>query len=152
MIRRVWRIVKERHAATAFDGEGAWRFGGRWNSPGTRVVYASESKALAALETLVHLNPPVVLKYVAIGIQFDEALLETMEAKNLPPDWTQEPPSRATQIIGDRWVKEARSAILELPSIIIPSESNFLLNPAHIDFSRITAARPERFSFDPRLL
>lgn len=152
MIRRAWRIVKERHAATAFDGEGAWRFGGRWNSPGTRVVYASESKALAALETLVHLNPPVVLKYVAIAIEFDAALVETVSVSSLPIDWTQEPPSRATQIIGDRWVKEAPSAVLELPSIIIQSESNLLLNPAHPDFSSIAISEPVPFSFDPRLI
>ena len=55
---QAWRKVKEKHAATAFDGEGAWRFGGRWNSPGIRIVYTSGTKALAALESLVHLNPP----------------------------------------------------------------------------------------------
>jgi len=152
MIRRGWRIVKERHAATAFDGEGALRVGGRWNSPGVRMVYASESKSLAALETLVHLNPPVIFKYAAIAIEFDEGLVEMIDASNLPTDWTQEPPSRTTQIIGDQWVKEARSAVLELPSIIIPSESNFLLNPAHPDFAKIAIGKPGTFSFDPRLL
>ena len=69
---RAWRIVREDHGYTAFDGEGAWRFGGRWNSRGTRTVYTSATLSLAALETLVHLNPPVAFKYVAIPIEFDE--------------------------------------------------------------------------------
>lgn len=60
MKRRAWRIVKEKHAATAFSGEGARLYGGRWNSVGTSLVYTSGTKALAALESLVHLNPPVI--------------------------------------------------------------------------------------------
>ena len=61
-MRRAWRMVKEKHAATASDGEGAWLFGGRWNSRGTRGVYTSATLSLAALESLVHLNPPVAFK------------------------------------------------------------------------------------------
>ncbi|MFM7805220.1 MAG: RES family NAD+ phosphorylase, partial [Verrucomicrobiota bacterium] len=76
-MKRAWRIVREDHGYAAFDGEGAWRFGGRWNSRGTQVVYTSGTRSLAALETLVHLNPPVAFQYVAIPVEFDEALLET---------------------------------------------------------------------------
>lgn len=149
---RAWRIVKEVHAFTAFDGEGAWRFGGRWNSPGTRVVYCSANLSLAALENLVHLNPPVAFKYVTIGMEFDDRLIETVKTKNLPTDWTEEPPSPSTMKIGDRWVREGRSAVLQLPSAIIPSESNYILNPAHRDFRKITIHKPVAFSFDPRLI
>lgn len=151
-MRRAWRIVKASHAATAFDGEGAWRFGGRWNSPGTRVVYCSANLSLAALENLVHLNPPVAFKYVAIELEFDERLIETVKAKTLPADWSGEPPPPSTMEIGDRWVKNGRSAVLEIPSAIIPSESNYLLNPSHRDFRKITMHKPVAFSFDPRLL
>ena len=151
-MRRAWRIVKTSHAATAFDGEGAWRFGGRWNSPGTRVVYCSANLSLAALENLVHLNPPVAFKYVAIELEFDERLIETVKAKTLPVEWTGEPPPPSTMKIGDRWVKDGRSAVLQLPSAIIPSESNYLLNPSHRDFQKITIRKPVAFSFDPRLL
>jgi len=72
---RAWRIVRQDHGSAAFDGEGAWRFGGRWNSRGTRTVYTSATLSLAALETLVHLNPPVAFKYVAVPVDFDEALV-----------------------------------------------------------------------------
>ena len=149
---RVWRIVREDHGYTSFDGEGAWRFGGRWNSRGTRTVYTSATLSLAALETLVHLNPPVAFKYVAIPIEFDEALVETFATSDLPADWNEEPPPPSTAEIGDRWVKESRSAVLELPSVIIPAEPNYLLNPTHSDFKRIRIGKPTSFSFDPRLI
>ena len=149
-MKQAWRMVKEKHAATAFLGEGAWLYGGRWNSAGTRVVYTSGSQALAALESLVHLNPPVIFKYLAIPIEFDDPLVEKVAA--LPADWTEEPPPPATKAIGDLWVKEARSAVLELPSVIILGEPNYLLNPAHPDFQKIIIGKPQPFSFDPRLL
>lgn len=152
MMLRAWRIVKAKHAATAFDGEGARLFGGRWNQPGTRLVYTSGSKALATLENLVHLNPPVVFTYVAIAVEFDEALVETISPGRLPAEWGEEPPPPSTQIVGDQWVKEARSAVLEVPSAIIRTEPNFLLNPLHPDFKKIALGQPELFAFDPRLL
>lgn len=152
MIKQAWRIVKEKHAASAFDGEGAWLFGGRWNSPGTRVVYGSGTKALATLESLVHLNPPVSFRYVAIAVEFDEKLVENMVASSLPSDWTDEPPPPSTKVIGDRWVKAERSALLELPSVIIQTEPNYLLNPAHPDFAKVKISKPAPFAFDPRLL
>ena len=149
---KAWRIVKEKHAATAFSGKGAADSGGRWNSRGVPVVYTSNTKSLAALETLVHLNPPVPFKYVAIRIQFDDALVEIVRAKALPPDWQTEPPPPSTKAMGDAWARAARSAVLALPSVIIPGELNYLLNPAHPDFKTISLGKPEPFAFDPRLL
>jgi RES domain-containing protein len=146
-----WRIVKLKHAATAFDGEGARLNGGRWNSVGVRVVYASFAKSLAALETLVHLKLPVSSKYIAIPLQFDDALVETLPPATLPGGWDAEPPSLASQQIGDAWAKTARSALLALPSIIT-GETNYLINPAHPDFAKIKIGKPEPFTFDPRLL
>ncbi len=151
-MRRAWRIVKEKHARTAFDGEGAWLFGGRWNSPGTRVIYTSATLSLAVLESLVHLNPPVAFPYVAIPVEFDGSLVEVLSSATLPADWTEEPPPLSTMTRGDLWVKESRSAVLELPSVVIPAEPNFLLNPAHPDFRKIRIGKPVPFSFDRRLL
>lgn len=149
---RAWRIVKEKHAASAFNGEGAWLYGGRWNSRGTRVVYTSATLSLAALENLVHLTPPIAFRYVAIAIDFDKRLLKRIDQKSLPTDWHAEPPIQASKEIGDLWVREARSAVLEIPSAIIPSEPNYLLNPAHPDFKKIIIYKATSFSFDPRLL
>ena len=149
---QAWRIVKEKHAATAFNGEGARLYGGRWNSAGVSLIYTSGTKALVALESLVHLNPPVIFKYLAIPIEFDNALVEKIAPDTLPADWTDEPPPPSTKDIGDTWVKEGRSTVLEIPSVIIPGEANYLLNPAHPDFKKIVIGKPEPFSFDPRLL
>jgi RES domain-containing protein len=149
-MKQSWRIVKEKHAATAFNGDGARLNGGRWNSVGTSVVYTSGSMALAALESLVHLNPPVTFKFVAIPIEFDDALIE--EVAELPANWREEPPPLATKEIGDLWIQGVRSAVLKLPSVIIPSEPNYLLNPAHPDFKKIVIGRFNHFSFDPRLI
>ena len=147
-----WRIVKEKHAAKAFSGEGAAKTGGRWNSRGVWVVYTSSTKSLAALENLVHLNPPVLFRYVALRVQFDDALVERVVRHTLPAGWQVEPPAPSTQAIGDAWVREARSAVLEVPSVIISGEPNYILNPAHLDFKRITVGKSERFTFAPRLL
>jgi RES domain-containing protein len=147
-----WRIVKEKHAATAFSGEGAAKTGGRWNSRGVPVVYTSSTESLAALETLVHLNPPVPFKYVAFRLQFDNALIENVPLNRLPAEWRVEPPPPSTKAIGDAWMREVRSAVLALPSVIIPGEPNYLLNPAHPAFKKISIGKSERFAFDPRLL
>ena len=122
-----WRIVKEKHAAAAFSGEGAARTAGRWNSRGVRVVYTSSTKSLAALEILVHLNPPVLFKYVAIRIKFEGALMEIVAPRTLPADWRDEPPPPSSKRIGDAWVQAARSAVLALPSVIIPGSVRILV-------------------------
>lgn len=147
---QAWRIVKAKHAATAFSGEGARLYGGRWNSAGVSLVYTSSTQALAALESLVHLNPPVIFTYAAIPLEFEAGLVEKVTA--LPPGWALSPAPPSTRALGDLWAKEARSAVLELPSAIIPGESNYLLNPAHPDFKKIVIGKPVPFSFDPRLL
>jgi RES domain-containing protein len=147
-----WRIVKEKHAATAFSGRGSADFGGRWNSCGVAVVYTSATKSLAALEILVHLNPPLAFKYVAIPVQIDDALVEYLPANGLPQDWQTEPPPPSTKNIGDGWVRKGRSVVLGVPSIIVSGEHNYLLNPLHPDFKRIAIGNPEPFAFDSRLL
>jgi RES domain-containing protein len=151
LILHAWRIVKGKHAATAFDGEGARLHGGRWNSIGIRVVYVSGSKSLAALETLVHLEMPVISCFVAIPVEFQSNLIETLSPNRLPTDWNTEPASPAAQHIGDSWVKSCRSAILAVPSILT-GETNYLLNPAHPNFKKIRTGKPQPFTFDPRLL
>ncbi len=147
-----WRMVKQKHVATAFSGEGAAKLGGRWNSRGVAVVYTSANRSLAALETLVHLTPPVMFHYRIVRIEFDESWVERLPWAQLPSDWKTEPPPLSTRQLGDAWARSSRSAILAVPSVIVPQETNYLLNPAHPDFERITIGKPVSFTFDPRLL
>ena len=147
-----WRMVKEKHVATACSGEGAAKTGGRWNSRGVAVVYTSATRSLAALETLVHLNPPVRFSYRIIRIEFDEGWVERLPLATLPSNWKAEPPPLSTRQLGDAWARSSRSAILAVPSVIIPDETNYVLNPAHPDFKKITISKPVPFTFDPRLL
>jgi RES domain-containing protein len=149
---RAWRIVKEVHAGTAFSGEGAVRVGGRWNSRGTLMVYTSATQSLALLESLVHLNPTFLFRYAVIGLEFPGSALEILRHDKLPPDWTSEPPATASKRLGDQWVREGRSAVLAVPSVLVRSEINYLINPAHPDFAKIKISKPEPFSLDPRLL
>jgi len=152
MRQEAWRMVKEKHVATAFSGEGAAKTGGRWNSRGVAVVYTSATRSLAALETLVHLNPPVMFNFRLIRLEFDESWIESIPLAALPSDWKLEPPPLSTRQVGDAWARSMRSAILAVPSVIIQGEMNFVLNPAHPDFNKITFDKPMPFTFDPRLL
>jgi RES domain-containing protein len=145
-----WRLVRRKHAATAFTGAGAAAAGGRWNSEGTKVVYASGSRALAALEVLAHLSPPMELNFLIFQFEFPPNLVETLFG--LPAHWRSEPPSDSTQKIGDQWIRESRSAVLQVPSAIIPEEFNYLFNPNHPDFAKIKIAAAVDFIFDPRLI
>jgi RES domain-containing protein len=147
-----WRIVPESRAHDAFIGEGAKLYGGRWNSSGVAVVYGSQHKSLAALELLVHRDLRRPDRFTAFLFQFPESLVETIPLRALAEDWRQEPPPPSTQQIGDTWTMESRSAVLAVPSIIIPEELNYVLNPAHPEFRKITIGKPQEFAFDARLL
>ena len=148
-----WRIVKSRYASTAFDGEGARLYGGLWNSPGTRMVYTSSTISLAVLEVLVHLQEASILSsYSLISAGFDDVLVERLDRSMLPDGWRSYPAPSELQRIGDEWVRRQRSAVLEVPSVIVERESNYLLNPAHPDFSSVVIGGPEPFTFDERLL
>lgn len=147
-----WRIVQRRFAKIAFTGEGARRFGGRWNSPGHPVIYTAESQALAALEILVHLDSEKLLRhYFAIPVTIPPQLIERLSPSSLPKNWRAYPVPRSTRAIGDTWLARATSPVLQVPSVVIPSESNFLLNPAHPHFRKLRPGKPVPFLFDSRL-
>src|SRR3712207_4540308 len=148
-----WRIVKSRYASTAFDGEGARLYGGRWNSPGTRMVYTLSTISLAVLEVLVHLQEASLLSsYSLISADFDDALVERLARSRMPDGWRIYPAPSELQRIGDEWVRSQRSAVLEVPSVIVDRESNYLLNCAHPNFSSVVIGEPEPFTCDERLL
>jgi RES domain-containing protein len=148
-----WRLVKERQADAAFTGEGARLYGGRWNHRGTTVVYLSGSLSLAALELFVHLGPDDIhLRLVSFRVEIPQNIqIDIVEPSILPRDWRNEPPPDSTKEIGTRWSESGRAAVLRVPSVITPVESNFLLNPRHSAFERIKIGDPQPFSFDPRM-
>jgi len=148
-----WRIVRASREKTAFTGEGPWRYGGRWNSPGVHLVYVSEHQSTAGFEVFAN-RAPFILgeKYKAFQLEWPDSFTEIFPVKKLPVTWRITPPPAETMEIGDRWVQERRSAVLALPSAISPADTNFLLNPEHPDFKRIRIAAPIDFEFDPRLL
>jgi RES domain-containing protein len=151
-VLRSFRIVKLRHAATAFDGEGARRHGGRWNSRGTRMVYTAESRALALLEILTHTgNADLFAAYAVIDLVFDAALVVALKDADLPAGWRASPPPAAMQTLGDRWAADRTSVVLRVPSVLVPEEFNYLLNPAHPDFNQLRIGRPEPLAVDARL-
>ena len=144
-----YRLVKQRHAGSAFDGEGARLYGGRWNSPGMALVYTSESLALCCLEIFVHLPSYKTLQdYVYFPVSFDSSLVTNV---TVTKGWDERPVSASSQALGNRWIREGRSPILRVPSVIIPEGSNYLLNVAHPRFSDIRIGEPAPMTFDPRL-
>jgi RES domain-containing protein len=147
-----FRIVKRKHALEAFSGEGARIFGGRWNRPGTPMVYAAQTRALAALESLAHYaGAERRVAFVVYEIEVPEALILHVDSAALPSEWRADEPSAATQNLGTLWQREGHSAALAVPSVLIPEESCLLLNPEHPDTDRIMISYPVPFEFDGRL-
>ncbi len=148
----VWRITKARLARHAFDGQGARRFGGRWNSKGTPMVYTAGSQALAVLEMLVHLQDAGLLEhYRFIPVTIDQELVQEMDLAILPKNWNRRPAPLVTAAIGDAWIAAGASPVLRVPSVVIPNEYNYLLNPAHHDFAKLRIGKPVGYRMDVRL-
>jgi RES domain-containing protein len=148
-----WRIVRAARANSAFTGEGARVYGGRWNSRGTALVYVSEHESLAALELFVHLTPlSPTDPYLSFQLEWENKLTEYFPVKRLPSNWKAEPPTFQTMQIGDEWVRAGKSVALAVPSVLSTVEMNFLLNPKHPEFKKIKISKPVEYRFDPRLL
>ncbi len=149
---KAWRIIRPAHAAMAFDGEGARRYGGRWNSIGTPVVYVAESQSLAVLEMLVHLGADAANQYLVIPVEFEDKYVDTLPLSALPKDWMTEPAPLTTQSLGDNWVAGMSNVLLKVPSKIVRDEHNYLINPNHPSFCKITIGKLQNFVMDPRLM
>ena len=151
---RAWRLVRPPYgdAAAAFSGEGARRFGGRWNAPGRPVVYASLHLSLAALETLAHADRRRFERdYVAFAVRVPHDLILELRDEDLPADWRARPVSAGARAIGDAWLAQRASAALSVPSVLVPQERNLLLDPAHPRFGEVAIGPPQAFRFDERL-
>lgn len=134
----VWRLARKRYLDRALEGEGARRFGGRWNSRGVAVVYSAESLELALLEALVHLDVDSLPRdYWQVSYEIDDALVGA-PPKRLPKAWDALPPYQPrVQKIGDAWVKSRASLALRVPASVLPERCNVLINPAHPDLARV---------------
>jgi RES domain-containing protein len=148
---QVWRLCRTIHADGAFSGEGARRFGGRWNTRGVPMVYCSSSLALAALELFVHLDPsqaPDDLVSIAANLPEGEPA-RTIKPEELPPEWWADP--TATRERGDAWIRSGSSLALRVPSVPIRLEWNVLLNPLHSRIGELRIDKPQPFVFDARM-
>ncbi|MGH9465604.1 MAG: RES family NAD+ phosphorylase [Thermoanaerobaculia bacterium] len=149
-----WRVVREAWKESAFDGEGARLAPGRWNGRGVAMIYTAQSRSLASLEALLNFEGserrhlPTCVLY---EVHFADHLVEILDARCLPRDWDSFPAPSSTRALGDRWVAEARSVVLRVPTVVTHGEHNFLLNPLHPDFGRIEIRPAEPFRWDPRV-
>lgn len=149
---RVWRIARE--AYDPLDGEGPRRFGGRWNSRGTPVIYTAAHLSLAALEVLVHADPDLIpndLTVFEVDVP-DDLAVERIEIAALPADWQSMAEHVICRQLGDAWLERGDKCVLAVPSAIIPEETNYLINPAHAESARVRVVSSRPFVFDPRLL
>lgn len=150
-MRTVWRLVTSRFALDAFTGEGARLYGGRWNPKGVPMVYTAGSQSLAMLEMLVQ-DEPLRARYVMIPAVLPPHLrIERVTPEQLPDNWRDTAARQDLQVLGGVWTRRQSSAVLAVPSAVIPSETNYLLNPLHPAFSRIEFGEPQDFVTDLRL-
>jgi RES domain-containing protein len=148
---RVWRIASAMNAA--FDGEGARRYGSRWTPRGLPAVFTSATLSLAALERFVHTDSDLESAgLVAIPVEIgDDIAIASIDPETLPADWRTFPTPPALAVIGGQWFATSQAVVLSVPSVVIPHERNFVLNPTHRAFATLRIGRSEPFSFDPRM-
>jgi RES domain-containing protein len=152
-LTRVYRVLRKAFARSPLDGEGAYRYGGRWSSPGTRLAYSSEHQSLAMLEYFVHLDaddapPDLVLVTAEIPSDLPK---ERVEAEDLPSHWRGSPAPAELARIGDEFVQRTEACLLIVPSALAPHENNWLLNPQHPSFRKVVVSSVEALSYDPRM-
>jgi RES domain-containing protein len=144
-----WKLLPRRHQGEAFSGDGARIAAGRWNQRGTRAIYLSGSMSLAALELIVYAGrASFTLPLAMIRVEIPDGIgVDALPAEKLPLNWRQQPPPESTRRLGSEWVARGSAVALRLPSVLIPEDWTFLLNPAHPDFHRLKIAKPQIFRF-----
>ena len=148
-----WRFVKAKYQDKPLAGEGAQKFPGRWNTAAFPVVCTSGSVSLAILELLAYIEDASLLRsYLLFRADLPQNLVETLPDAELPSDWRGFPAPDSTKTIGDTWFQQGRSAVLSVPSALVPLERNYLINPVHRDFRKIKLSGPVDFEFEPRLM
>lgn len=136
------------------SGQGAKLFGGRWNSKGFSMLYTSSTRALAALEVLVHMpiNNVKQMDFSIVSISLPENSMEEVKYNVIKKEIDESGLNSNFKLIGDDWIKRNSSLLLKVPSVVINEEYNFLINPAHKDFTKVKILSIQPFSFDERLI
>jgi RES domain-containing protein len=148
----VWRITTARFARSAFSGEGARLYGGRWSPNGVPVVYTAATQSLAMLEMLVQ-DQPLGARYVMIEARIPGGVtIDRVSIDDLPSDWRDIGARQKLRAIGAAWARKRHAAVLAAPSAIVPRESNYLVNPLHPAFKRIDLGKPSIVETDLRLI
>ena len=150
-MRTVWRVVTQRYADTAFSGEGARLYAGRWNPKGLAMVYTAQTQSLALLEMLVQ-DAPLHARYVMIPARVPEQIVVHIDQTILPADWRELSARNDLQQIGATWIHAGTSAVLAVPSAVVPAEFNYLINPAHPDYALLEIGTRTEWLTDQRLM
>ena len=150
----IWRLASPAYAHS-LDGEGARLAGGRWNSPGQRMIYASSHLSLSVLEVFVHIPPSLrddlpELEAVLLSVP-EDAAATTVRIDRFEKLMADSDPLAACRAVGDAWLKSGRELMLTTPSVIVPEEWNVMLNPSHPRMGDVRIERSRRFHFDLRL-
>jgi len=148
---KVYRISKCAFISD-LQGTGAARYPGRWHSKGTYILYTAGSPSLALLESVVHLSNIAVSSYCMICLSVPEDKIKAIAVKGLPANWYANPPVDILKNIGDEFIKENKFLALKIPSAIMPEENNYLLNPAHPDFKKVSIDYTRTIPIDERFL
>jgi RES domain-containing protein len=148
----VWRATTAKFARSAFSGDGARLYGGRWSPKGVPVVYTAATQSLAMLEMLVQ-DQPLRARYVMIEARIPSAVtIDRISIDGLPANWREFGARQKVQAIGAGWAKKRNAPVLAVPSVIVPRETNYLLNPLHPAFKRIDIGKPSTVETDLRLI
>ncbi|NLO03593.1 MAG: RES family NAD+ phosphorylase [Bacteroidales bacterium] len=147
----VYRITGRKYA-NDLTGRGAAMFGGRWNKKGSPVLYTGENKEIALLETLVHTPSLLIPELDILTLDIPDNSITAIEITDLPKNWAVYPAPVILSEIGERWVRESKTIALKVPSCIIYSAHNYILNCRHPEYSKIRLIDQKRFKFDTRLI
>ena len=150
---RIFRLCRRPFSRTPLDGRGGLLASGRWHTPRRLVYYASDSLALASLEILVHGEPDLLPRdLVAIEVNVPAGVkVEELDTRALPRSWRRYPAPAALNRLGNAWLDRNSACLFRVPSALVPSEKNFLINPAHPDARKLRVIGKTPFQFDPRL-
>lgn len=148
-MQRLWRLYRAVHGP-GLDGIGGTIASGRWHTTGTRAAYFGATAAIVVLERLAHIDPKLLPHDLWLGFfEFKKTVaVETIE--ELPRRWIEN--EAGTQRLGTEWLRACAGCLLEVPSAVLPEESNYLFNPRHTAAEELRLVQERPFSFDPRLL